>query len=389
MVLDIETMVGVMALLGALAALGFAAMAPHRPRDGIRMWTLALATIALGWLVLRIDLQMVVAVRLFGPAAMILSGGFALMTLAFARFAERSLPPGFLAGPVLLGALGQWLSASEPALQIACANGVFALQRLQLVAVLWRMPDCGAPRIRVTLIACFGLAAALLVLRCAELLLHDGPLAPSGLRSAIESANFVVGVGAFVLGSFGLLVLHRERAEQALRQLATRDSLTELFNRRHFFELTERALAAAQRRQRPVALLMVDIDHFKRINDTHGHLVGDEVLRDFAQVAGAGLRTEDLVARFGGEEFVVLLPETSREAAWAAAERLRCAVELREVGAARVRYTVSIGLCTLAPATPLAEMLCCADRALYRAKAGGRNRSVASDESLIRAAFGR
>jgi two-component system cell cycle response regulator len=128
-----------------------------------------------------------------------------------------------------------------------------------------------------------------------------------------------------------------------------------------------------------VTLLMVDIDHFKRINDTYGHLVGDDVLREVATLLQGAVRTVDVVARYGGEEFIIVLPETNEEGAIAFAERLRERIEAQEFGRggrAGLRLTTSIGVATFP--SPLVEstedLFGRADAALYRAKADGRNR---------------
>lgn len=169
----------------------------------------------------------------------------------------------------------------------------------------------------------------------------------------------------------------RKVAEERLRQLATTDALTGLANRRFFAEEAEKELVRRQRYGGHVSLLMIDADRFKSINDTHGHAAGDEVLRHLATTLRATLRTTDLPARFGGEELVVLLPETTLEGAAALAERIRGRIAEAEVhiDGARVRYTVSIGVSTAnESAIELRTLLRAADEAVYRAKGEGRNR---------------
>jgi diguanylate cyclase (GGDEF)-like protein/PAS domain S-box-containing protein len=172
-------------------------------------------------------------------------------------------------------------------------------------------------------------------------------------------------------------ITRHKQLEEELYRHATTDFLTGLYNRRMIFELGNHELAGARRHGRTLALLMVDIDHFKRINDTRGHAAGDEALRMVADACRASLRTCDLLGRVGGEEFVAVLTETSAAEAYQAAERLR-----RKVGEVRIPWngeelgcTVSVGVVALAREdSSFEELLEKADRALYAAKAAGRNR---------------
>lgn len=177
-------------------------------------------------------------------------------------------------------------------------------------------------------------------------------------------------------------ISERKAAEEELRRLATTDPLTGVANRRQFMDCAERELARARRYSRPVALMMIDVDHFKTINDTHGHAIGDEVLKALAAAMLDCVRETDVVGRLGGEEFAVLLPETALAEAIEAADRLR-----RRLGdavltthAGPIRYTVSAGVSTCRSTDATIEgALSRADHALYAAKRAGRNR-VATEE---------
>ena len=193
-------------------------------------------------------------------------------------------------------------------------------------------------------------------------------------RSLIQQ----VYLGSLALGilgfSIGFILLANERLREELEYLATRDPMTGALNRRAFFARAEIEWARATRAQRPLSVIVSDIDFFKKVNDTHGHHVGDLVIKDFAQRAGHMLRIPDILARFGGEEFVILLPDTGLKEARQAAERIR-----REIEKQRDRklpaYTVSIGIAVAGDNTPGIETLIAdADAALYKAKQGGRNR---------------
>lgn len=168
-------------------------------------------------------------------------------------------------------------------------------------------------------------------------------------------------------------MIANDRLQEELNHHATHDPLTEALNRRAFALLAEKQVAQAARTGRPLAVLMMDLDHFKRINDTLGHSGGDATLCRFVAVAGDVLRAEDVLCRFGGEEFVALLPHAEAAQAVAAAERLRLAF-------AATGATVSIGVASLRPGEDLEDLLRRADAALYDAKRAGRDRTHLSEE---------
>ena len=169
---------------------------------------------------------------------------------------------------------------------------------------------------------------------------------------------------------------------QQVRQLAVTDELTGLANRRRFTEELEREVARHQRFDSSLCLVFLDIDHFKRVNDTYGHPEGDEVLKGIAAALTGTVRTVDLVCRHGGEEFAVLLPNTDLDAAIAVAERMRAAVAAHQLGRNRtIAVTLSAGVAAFPDDAHLAEELMkIADARLYRAKETGRNRVVAADD---------
>jgi diguanylate cyclase (GGDEF)-like protein len=167
-------------------------------------------------------------------------------------------------------------------------------------------------------------------------------------------------------------------ANRRLAELASRDPLTNIFNRRSFYDLAEREVERARRTQRPISLLMIDVDHFKRVNDRFGHSAGDAVLRGLVAMIQPLLRDVDIFARIGGEELVVMMPETAAAAARLVAERLRQAVAASQLLADndQLRVTISVGLATACGDETLASLIERADQALYIAKAGGRDRVI-------------
>jgi diguanylate cyclase (GGDEF)-like protein/PAS domain S-box-containing protein len=186
-------------------------------------------------------------------------------------------------------------------------------------------------------------------------------------------------------------VLYREKLEQAKRELETMsltDPLTELPNRRHLMETLQREVSQHNRLKRSLSVAILDVDHFKAVNDTHGHLCGDHVLTQLGALLRERLRTYDFIARYGGEEFCAVLPNTRLEEAFLVMERLRSAVQACSFAFDQkaLHLTVSIGIASneIAEAPNLDLLLLRADEALYRSKVSGRNRTeVASYEGKV------
>ena len=205
-------------------------------------------------------------------------------------------------------------------------------------------------------------------------------------EDSIEQAYDMGGVDYITKPFRSREVLSRIKKELALQDmmrelafLASTDPLTKLYNRRYFAKIAQHALALAKRQEEPLSLIMLDIDRFKRINDTYGHQKGDEVIVRVADTITAYLRKSDFACRFGGEEFVVLLPNTPIGEARHAAENLRKAGEESAVESAdgeAVRYTISLGVASvdLETESSIEPALKRADDALYAAKEAGRNR---------------
>jgi diguanylate cyclase (GGDEF)-like protein len=192
------------------------------------------------------------------------------------------------------------------------------------------------------------------------------------------SATDVTALRVFATGA--ALAIGRERAlnlADLYARAAAVDPVTGLFNRRYFEGRLDEELQRSQRHQIPVALLLIDVDDFKLVNDSFGHLAGDTALRDIGEILRNCVRIFDVCARFGGEEFVIIMPGSNRDSAFRVAERIRQRVDAyrpleREVGALRI--TVSIGLAVSSPGTTVSELLELSDKALYAAKRAGKNR---------------
>lgn len=184
---------------------------------------------------------------------------------------------------------------------------------------------------------------------------------------------------------WGFDISTHKQLESQLRELATCDSLTGLLNRRAFLERGTALLDHCRRHAKPCAVLMIDIDHFKRINDRYGHQTGDDSLRACAASIAGALREADILGRLGGEEFAALLPHSSTESAHLVAERIRDAIselQILSIASEPLRITVSIGMAEMAHRDAGIEtILAWADQALYRAKAAGRNKVLAYERS--------
>lgn len=203
---------------------------------------------------------------------------------------------------------------------------------------------------------------------------HDIPIIPSAWLSGIAG-----GVIALWFEAFGRHAVERTEMERRLEILATTDPLTGILNRRACLERGKALSESAKRYGHPMTVMMLDIDHFKRVNDRHGHDMGDEVLCLFVSVVTKCLRQVDVFGRMGGEEFAVLMPETAQKGALIAAERIREAVEQAKLDRNGQSLSVTVSVGAVVGTHTVDEALNLADEALYRAKHDGRNRVVLTE----------
>jgi two-component system cell cycle response regulator len=187
-------------------------------------------------------------------------------------------------------------------------------------------------------------------------------------------------IGSAMILKFSYQDTLDEALQRNLYDSATRDGLTRLYNKKYFLDAIGKEFAYADRHATPLTLVMIDVDHFKRINDTYGHQCGDYVLQRLAQLLSEGVRAEDVIARYGGEEFAVLLRACLEDQATVFAERMRNTVETSEFvfNGQRIKVTISAGVATQVPGTfSNAEgLVALADQFLYQAKEAGRNRVI-------------
>jgi diguanylate cyclase (GGDEF)-like protein len=343
---------------------------------GIRVWFAAnaMAVVSLPLFAARGVLPDILSIEV---ANTLLLGTTAMMLAGFRRHLVLPVPWRRLGGCVALGLLlivilhhgvdsvgGRMVAMSLLHAALCVEMGV--LLRPQLGRATRRYP------ILFTVCAAWANAAVQLVRACVYGAQTAGAALPwnDATLSMIFFSAGALSLPALTLGA--VMMANADLIDRA-QHAANHDHLTGARSRRAFFELAAREQARALRRGGPLSLLLFDVDHFKRINDTHGHATGDRVLVDIVERTGAVVRSIDTVARLGGEEFAVLLPDTGADTALLVAERLRQGLD-RALDAAG--YTVSIGAATLHAGETIEAMLSRADAALYVAKAGGRNAVV-------------
>jgi diguanylate cyclase (GGDEF)-like protein len=360
----------------------------HSGARGIREWFAAnaMAVLAMPLFAARGAVPDVISIEV---ANTLLLGTTVTMLAGYRRHLQLPVPWGRLGGCVALGLfliLVLHHGVDSFGARVVAMSLLHASLCLEMGLLLRRQLGRAVRRYPVlfTICAAFGNAAVQLV----RALVYGAQLAGGSLPWGDASVSMVFfSLGALALPALTLGAVMMVNAEliARARHAADHDHLTGAFSRRAFFDLAAREQNRSLRHASPLSLLLFDVDHFKRINDTHGHAVGDRVLVDIVEATSAVVRGIDTVARLGGEEFAVLLPDTAAGTALLVAERLRHALD-RAPDAAGVGYTVSIGVATLHPGESIAAMLSRADAALYAAKAGGRNAVVEAQAPALNTA---
>jgi diguanylate cyclase (GGDEF)-like protein len=362
-------------ILAAALAMGIGGMS----RDGLIAWTTSLTARAL-------------ALGVFASGASAASGALALasgllalsMTLQGAAILacnRRALPVWVHTAIAAAVALPMQLLAAD--LHAAMAFGGFVLGALavMLAALASQLSGPGSSRARRIFVLSYLAGALALFGRGAASALVVDPLQPLLNPSGAQSLAMMLVYAVALVGTFGFLALHRDRADAEAARLAIMDALTGTYNRRTFMDIAERELARARRAGQPLSLIMVDIDHFAAINEKFGERTGDDVLQRFAEVLRTALRKEDMLVRFGGDVFVVLLPEVPGPGAVVVAGRIRrfIADDEFEVGDQRIAVTASLGVAARLDEGPesIDALIARAGAALALAKERGRNRVVA------------
>ncbi|CAG0930595.1 MAG: hypothetical protein EFKGCFLK_02225 [Rhodocyclaceae bacterium] len=385
MILDARTILLLMAFTALPTALVLVAVSRSyaaRVR-GAGHWTWANIALAAGLLLLGLsDTGNNLAARIIGNTLLVLTA--ALYYLAIQRLLGDK-PHGRLAWSAVAAAgivfALQWSSAAPYGLAVGTLSIALAILTGLSAARLLLPPAAEVPVSHRFTGLLFLVGCLLMAARLAYTVLADHP--PDHLFAADFWQGAILGIAHIVvmLMSLGFALMIVDQLAAELGRQATLDELTGIGNRRVFYSRAEAELARCRRRNTPLSLLMIDLDRFKSINDTLGHAAGDRTLRRFAGLIGPQLREYDFFARLGGEEFSVLLPDTTEEVALSIAERLRQLTEAEHlpVPGFAVPTTASIGVAQLREEERgIDELMHRADLALYAAKSSGRNRVVAA-----------
>ncbi len=305
--------------------------------------------------------------------------GHALGAFACGRFLGRRVPPSLLIGIVVLaGLVTLFFLVVAPRIDIRLATYSLAVGFYSLIISMMLLDVPRGP-LRVTHwpVGILYLMHGVFALLRAFSVLVEPPRSDVFEPSVIQTLWFAQSLAIVNLTFIGVVLMVTQRLRLEIDRYAREDGLTGALNRQAFDQAAEAEWSRSTRHDLPLSVLVIDLDHFKALNDAHGHEAGDAWLKTFAELTGRVLRREDLLCRYGGEEFLVLLPQTTIEAASEAAERLRRTTEIHRLahGDAALAQTVSIGVATRsAEHATIKSVIAAADRALYRAKAAGRNR---------------
>ncbi len=361
-----------------------------RRREGLGTWAVALLLHALACALLagRGKLPDMLSVML---ANALMSGVFSCLLGAIHQFQGRPLPWGWMLAPVAFTGILFTVFLHVLQMRLMLASGILSIQLVLALRALALVDRRDAGRGVWFVFGGLLLLLLLLLARGVEAALGVGP--SDAVSQGDLGEHFVVFLVTFIVvqsSSFGFVLMAMDRATEINRRLAAQDPLTGVPNRRATIAALEQRVAQSSRSGEPIAVMMVDIDHFKHINDRFGHLAGDQVLRGVVATLNSRLRKQDLVGRYGGEEFLLLLPSTPLAGATTLARQLCVAVEQARLESAghRVPVTLSIGVAAGVPqpGDNWEHLVAAADAEMYRAKHGGRNQVAACAFPAVRAA---
>lgn len=371
-----------LALLSGFAMLGVQLWMAQRSRLhylDLGVWTWGSWCLLAGFLMLAARLVLPVWISALAGNGLIAVGLVVYNEAIYRHVLGRPLPRWLWWGaPVLCFVLTAWLINWPLAYRTSAVSLLFALLLLPAVVVLlgpgWAR-ESSLRSVAITLVA----ACGSLLLRSVHALQHPDDYQDLMQSSLGQGLTFLFSFICLIGAGFGFVLANFERVARRMEEMATTDGLTGCFNRSTADTLLRHELERGRRQAFPLAFVLLDLDHFKEVNDCHGHHAGDVALRRFAQEVRQRLRASDVVGRWGGEEFGLVLPATDAEGARRLVEQIREAVAqipLCDDQGEVFRLTVSAGIAVATPAVPLSaeQLFSLADRALYQAKHEGRNR---------------
>ncbi|MBK4737563.1 GGDEF domain-containing protein [Noviherbaspirillum pedocola] len=375
--MDPHSFILISAAFGVLCAFVFLALRSGFPRDiaGLARWGWSCALMAGAALLFALQGKAPMFISSFVPNLAV-AAGVAGLRGSVRRFAGKTAGDAWPAALIILCAAGLIVATlvyEDFRLRVLIMSGALALLFASSAFEVWRVPARAFAE-RYTA-AIFGATAAMMLTRFAAAL-GCGDASRAALCADVAVLHMVYMATfsfSIVALSLGFLLMVNRALQTRLESLASRDQLSGAYRREAFLALLDRELIGERAAQRPLCLLMMDLDNFKAINDCHGHLVGDRVIRDFSEKVKSVLRRDDLVGRYGGEEFLVLFPDTPPDDAQAIAQRILQAARRGSVGLPA--YTVSIGMAILeGGGIDAAAVIDAADGALYAAKRSGKDR---------------
>ena len=379
--IDVRSLLVLVAVADVMVAIVLWLGAGRRLRHGVASWIASLLARALAVAILASGVQPQAGALAVAAAMLALS--MTLQGSALLAFDSRHLPAWVHSAVIAGAAVPLALLAADAANTVLFGGLVFGTLLMALAAIALQIhpPASGRARGRSVMVATFGIGAVAFYVRGIAVTMTADPLQAFLTPSPFQGALFVTAAAAALLATFAFLLLQKERAEGEAVRLATMDPLTGAYNRRTFHEIAERELSRIRRADQPLSIIIVDLDHFRPINESYGIRVGDQVLQKIADIVRTALRKEDMLVRYGGEEFLVMLPDVPGPGAVVVAGRIRKAVEAEplRVEGHTVPVTVSVGVSARLDEGPesIENLLARADDALALAKQRGRNRVVA------------
>lgn len=371
-----------MMLIIASATLTFSVgwVARRDAKDGLSLWAwgLSLNTLALILLGLRGKVPDFISIILGNMA---ISGAYALFLGALLQQQGRRIPAYWFWIPPLSIAAIFPLFMSDVHARIIISSVVFCAQHVMILCLMMAHKYVTKGRGKHLLLWAFFIMILTLTGRSIAIAFGTIVIMDISQNTMSQVLLFVSSFVALILGSNGFTLMAKEQADERFRLLAKKDTLTGAWNRAHMQEIAQQEMIRQKRYGHPVSLIMADIDYFKETNDRFGHAAGDMVLKEFCEVVQCCIRATDILGRWGGEEFLLILPNSALLSTSELAERIRCGLENHDFPDVH-KITASFGVAAYQEDESWEHWLNRADMALYRAKAAGRNR-VELEESCV------